>query len=233
MKKPVSKNNDLKCKFCNKKFVHERSVYNHACAKKLRFLDKDSLHSRIAFASYDKFYRTSFKTNKPKTFEDFINSRYYLEFIKFGRYIIDNNVLNPELFLDFCIKNGLRLKDWFKPTVYETYLRELNKKELPEDGIARTILLMKQWGDETGNNYNDFFRLIDANLFVNYIKKGRISPWILYNSDSGKEIIEKRLSPDQLNIILEWIDPDYWRKKFLLNKKDRNFFINLFKKEGL
>jgi len=141
--------------------------------------------------------------------------------------------MSPELFLDFCIKNGLKLKDWFKPSVYELYLRELNKKESPEKGVERTILLMKQWSDQTGNNYNDFFRLIEPNLFINYVKQGRISPWIIYNSNSGRIMLEERLNDDQLSIILEWIDPDYWKKKFLVNKKDKEFFKKLFDKEGI
>lgn len=222
-----------KCSYCGKVFVHEKSLVNHACVKKMRFLDKDSLHCRLAFASYDKFYRMALKTNKPKTMDNFINSHYYLEFVKFGRYLIDNNIMSPELFLDFCIKNGLKLKDWFKPSVYELYLRELNKKESPEKGVERTILLMKQWSDQTGNNYNDFFRLIEPNLFINYVKQGRISPWIIYNSNSGRIMLEERLNDDQLSIILEWIDPDYWKKKFLVNKKDKEFFKKLFDKEGI
>ena len=222
-----------KCVYCGRTFVREKSLYNHTCAKKLRFLDKDTRPSRIAFAAFSKFYTTVQRSKKPKTIDDFIHSSYYSEFLQYGKYVVDNNILNPEYFIDFCLKNGLKLRDWTKDSVYETYLRETNKKEDPARGAERTILLMKQWADETGNNYNDFFRLIDTNQFIYYIKLGRISPWVLYNCDSGKELLENRISHDQLNIIAEWIDPDYWMKKFLLNKKDRNFLKSVLKEEKL
>lgn len=222
-----------KCIYCGRTFVREKSLYNHTCAKKLRFLDKDTPSSRIAFASFDKFYKTIQRSKKPKTIDDFIHSSYYGEFLKFGKYVVDNNILNPEYFIDFCLKNGLKLRDWMRDSVYETYLREMNKREDPVNGAERTILLMKQWADETGNDYNDFFRLIETNKFVYYIKLGRISPWVLYNCDSGKDLLENRITPDQLNIIVEWIDPDFWMKKFLLNKKDKNFLKSLLKKENL
>lgn len=222
-----------KCVYCNRVFKNEKNLFNHSCVKKLRFLDKDTRTSRIGFAAFQKFYVTVQRSKKLKTFDDFINSKFYIEFIKFGKYVVDNNILNPDYFIDFCLKNGLKLRDWMKDSVYETYLREINKKEDSIKAAERTILLMKQWSDDTDNNYNDFFRLVDPMLFIHYSKLGRISPWVLYNCDSGKEFLENKITPDQLNIIIEWIDPDYWMKKFRMNKSERQFLQKILKKEGL
>lgn len=222
-----------KCSFCGKEFVRENSLINHSCRYKIRYFEKDNLYSRIAFEAYNKFYLIAQKSNKNKTLSEFIKSQYYSDFIKFGRYVVNNSIQYPEYFIEFCIKNSVPLINWVKPSVYEIYLREMAKKEDPDRGIERTLLLMKQWSDETGNDYRDFFRNIETTLFVHYIQQGRISPWVLYNTVSGKQILEERLSQDQLSIISSWIDPDYWHKKFLLNKKDREEIAQIFIQEGL
>lgn len=229
-KKDVQK---FECTFCGKEFVRENSLLNHACRNKIRFFDKDLPHARIAFHAYSTFYRVAQNQLKPKTVDEFIKSNYYLDFIKFGRYIVDNNIMYPEIFTEFCIRKNVPLRDWCNSSVYEVYLRHLTKNEEPENGIERTIMLMKQWSDETGYNYNDFFRKIESTRFVNYIRQGRISPWLLYNSDSGMHFLQNNLNEEQINMISDWIDPDYWRKKFTINKKDREYFKKLFKKEGL
>lgn len=232
-KKTTSVEEKFICSFCNKEFQRENSLLNHACRNKMRYFDKDTLFSRIAFGAYSKFYSMVQKQLKPKTIEEFISSKYYGDFIKFGKYVINNNLMYPEAFSEFCIKNSLPLRDWTKPSIYETYLREINKREEPEIGIERTILLMKQWADETGEEYYNFFRKIEPTLFVHYVRQGRISPWVLYNTDSGKELLQTQLNEEQINLIADWIDPDFWHKKFKLNSKDRDYFKKIFKKEKL
>lgn len=223
----------FECSFCGKEFVRENSLLNHSCRNKIRFFDKDTPHARIAFYAYSTFYRVAQNQTKPKTIDEFIKSNYYLDFIKFGRYVVNDNIMYPELFTEFCIRKNIPLRNWANPSVYEIYLRELNKNEEPENGIERTLMLMKQWADETDNNYIDFFRKIEPTRFVNYIRQGRVSPWVLYNSDSGMNFLQTQLNEEQINIISEWIDPDFWKKKFLINKKDREYFKKIFTKEGL
>jgi len=45
------------------------------------------------------------------------------------------------------------------------------------------------------------------------VSTGRISAWVLYNSDSGTEFLG-RINPEQVSMIWPWIDSDFWQRRF-------------------
>lgn len=206
-----------KCDFCKKSFVTERSLIAHSCEKKQRWLWKDEKYSMMAFRAYQLFYQIAQRSKKPKTQEDFINSNYYLGFIKFGKYLMDINAIEPVGFIEFLIRSDTKLADWANPRVYEIWIRELSKKEHPMKAYERNVLLMEQWARETGEDWIDFFRLVNPQLATKWIKSGRLSPWLLYTV--GESLIE-RLSDEQLAMVKELIEPDMWFKKFELYEEE-------------
>jgi hypothetical protein len=42
---------------------------------------------------------------------------------------------------------------------------------------------------------------------------GELAPWVLYQSDSGVKMLDE-LTPDQVKMIYEYIDPIKWAIKF-------------------
>jgi len=46
-----------------------------------------------------------------------------------------------------------------------------------------------------------------------HIANGRVSPWIVFNCDAGVDFLDA-LNDDQIGLILPWIDPEYWQRKF-------------------
>ena len=76
----------------------------------------------------------------------------------FDKYMLDVNAIDPEKFIDFVITTSVKLDKWTSDAVYETYIRELNKKETAERAVERGILLMQQWSRENDRPYNVFFR---------------------------------------------------------------------------
>jgi hypothetical protein len=46
-----------------------------------------------------------------------------------------------------------------------------------------------------------------------HIANGRVSPWIVFNCDTGVDFLDA-LNDDQIGLILPWIDPEYWQRKF-------------------
>lgn len=225
------KANNLQCHYCGKVFIREVSYTKHACISKLRFLDSNLTKNRLGFQAYQKYYDLSHRSKK--NLDDFIKSRFYNAFVKFGKFVVDNNVMYPDKYVEFLIRTNYPVDRWTNLSIYEIYLRELAKKESFEDGTERTLLLMKQWADEYNEEYYDFFRKINPNLFVHYVKNGRISPWVLYNCDSGIELLETKLNSEQLKMIEEWLDPDFWARKMKINKEDRKIYSDIFKEYGL
>jgi len=207
------------CEFCKKSFSKESTLAVHMCEKKRRWFNREEKYVRIGHNAYRMFYQLQFPGKTLPTYEKFMNSRQYIDFTKFGKYIIDLNVIRPESFIEFVIKMALPIRDWQAPHVYERYVREISKKETPIAALERNILLMEQWAQDTGEPWIDFFKKINSNLAVSWIRNGRISPWIIYTSKSANDLFI-RMNDEQLSLIKEYIEPSFWKAKVKLNKED-------------
>jgi hypothetical protein len=53
----------------------------------------------------------------------------------------------------------------------------------------------------------------------------------VFNCDSGIKFLET-LNEEQLSIILPWIDPDYWQRKFQDYLADREWVNDILNKNG-
>jgi len=59
----------------------------------------------------------------------------------------------------------------------------------------------------------DYLRYGNPNNICYEIARGRISPWMLYQSDSGVQFLST-LRDDQQKMIMDYIDPEQWALKF-------------------
>ena len=222
------------CEYCKKEFYDEKNLINHSCEKKRRWFKKDDPPSRLGFMAWSRFYELSGVGSKKKknSFNEFINSKYYNAFIKFGRHIIDLNAIEPAKLIDFVIKNNLPIDKWTNDFVYEQYVRELTKKETPEQALERMILLMQQWSMQTEEPWQDFFRKINTNLAIQWIKSGRMSPWLLYNVDSALDMID-RCSLEQQGMIQQFAPVAQWKIKFIKNRDSIDWIKNTMREAGV
>ena len=72
---------------------------------------------------------------------------------------------------------------------------------------------MMDWADTNKSQWNHYFKYVSLNRAVYDIKDGKISPWLVLNSDSGRSMLGK-LNDEQLNIVFEVMNPDFWAKRF-------------------
>ena len=63
------------------------------------------------------------------------------------------------------------------------------------------------------------------------ISTGRVSPWIVFNCESGQQFLEN-MNTDQMHIVWPWIDPDYWQKKFKDYPADQAYAEEILKQAG-
>lgn len=219
-----------KCKFCNKDFVRETTLMSHLCEKKRRMMDKDSKQNRIAYQSwliYRKMIIANVKHDKP--YEDFINDRYYLDFMKVSKHIIDLNLDKPEEFVRFVLKNAIKIDDWCKAVVYETYVKDRTKKETVERAIERSLLNMKAWAEKTGNSWCEYFAKVSTIDAVQDIRMGRISPWCTFATDQGSRLID-RFEPGQVQTLIDYIEPLSWKAKVKRQQGDADWVQEVFNK---
>lgn len=204
---------NFKCEFCGKLFAKEKTLFVHICEQKRRHLAKDEKHVQMGFLTFQKFYDITQRAKQPKTFDEFASSPFYTAFVKFGSFMVNTAPIYPEKFIEFVIKSGIKLDHWCRDELYEKYIGELIKIEPADGAIQRTIKTMMDWGETNSSPWEHYFAYVNLNRATHDIKEGLISPWILLNTKSGKEMLQ-RMNDEQLEIISLMIDPQHWIKRF-------------------
>jgi hypothetical protein len=176
-------------------------------------MSKSEKHVQAGLLTYQRFYELTQKAKQTKTFDEFASSPYYTAFIKFGSFLVNTNPIYPERFIEFVIKSGIKLDHWCRDELYDTYVSELIKIEPADGAIQRTVKTMMDWSDSNNAPWEHYFQYVNLNRATHDIKEGLISPWMVLNSKSGKEML-KRMNDEQLEIIGPVIDPVHWSRRF-------------------
>jgi hypothetical protein len=225
--------NDLTCQFCKKQYINEVSFFNHVCEKKRRHIEKDEKHVKIAFICFKHYCTKTNRLNKYQpSYDDFIDSSLYKEFISFGKHLININVSNHLGFVDFLIKMQTPLKKWSSVSTYEIYMRELNKNETPLQALERNILVMQQWSINTGEDWTEFFKKISTQTAVLWIKSGKISPWLLFSASSASDLLS-RMNQEQLEIVNNTVDAGFWELKIKRHQEDMKYIQKELSEAGI
>jgi hypothetical protein len=223
------------CKYCNKEFVKESTLAAHLCEPKRRWQQQNDAAVQLGFKSYLRFYEITQGSAKLKTYEDFSKSSYYLAFVKFGRHLIAIRAVNPVSYTDWLLKNNKKLDHWCKDQLYTEWLYQYLRKESVQDAIERALKEMQSYADietKLQNNFANYFKFGSSNLISKHISDGRISPWVVYNSDSGIQWLNQA-NQDQVKIIMPAIDPDFWQQKFRDYVSDTEWCKHILQNAGL
>jgi hypothetical protein len=218
-KEEIDKAEVFGCEFCNREFLRKSTVVKHLCENKQRWLNKDLQGNRLGFQSWLQFYKKNTAGKKNKTYEEFIRSAYYTAFVKFGTYCADVNVINVSRYADWLLKNQISIDTWTKDTNYTKFLIEYLRVEDPLDAIARSIQSTIDLAQTEQLQSKDYLRYGNVNKICYEITKGKISPWILYQSDSGLKFLDT-LNEVHIAMIIDYINPELWKIKF--NREPEN-----------
>lgn len=206
-------NKKFGCEFCGRSFIRESTVLKHICEYKHRWLEKDRPSNRIGFQAWIQFYKKNSASKKNKTYEEFIKSAYYSAFIKFGLYCTEVNVINVPRYADWLVKNQIKIDTWNTDANYTKFLIEYLKTEDPLDAIHRSIETCVILASDQKILSKDVIRFGNKNKICFQITKGKISPWMLYQSTSGQEFLSQ-LDATQQKMIMDYINPEQWAIKF-------------------
>lgn len=201
------------CQYCGKGYIKESTLAVHMCEQKRRHLAKNEKHVQLGYQTYVRFFQLTQKAKNVKMYEEFAKSPYYNAFVKFGSFLSNVNPLYPDRYIDYVVTSGVKLDHWCREELYYRYVLDFVKKEPAEVAIERSIKTMIDWADNNNSQWNHYFRYVNLNRAVYDIKDGKISPWLVLNSDTGRLMLSK-FSDEQLSIIYEVMDPDFWAKRF-------------------
>ena len=177
------------------------------CEKKRRALQKDEKHVRYGHYAFQRFYKLSAGAKKDKTYEDFCNSQYYNAFVKFGSFLNNVKPLYPEKYIDWVVTSGVKLE--------------------------RSVQTMMDWASENEPLvWNHYFRYVSLNRAVWHIKDGKISPWLILNTNEGKTMLSK-LSDEQLDLVYHVMNPEHWAMRFKRNPNDVQLVKEVAKESNL
>lgn len=219
MKKKAAIDPAFHCEFCGATFKRAGTVDKHLCEQKQRWLLRDVPDNRMAHQCWEHFYRKEMNATKKKLgYMEFIKSNYYSAFLKFGKYNAEVKSVNPLAFVDWLLENQIMVDNWASDVQYTKFLKEYLRLEDYLTAVSRTIEYAIGFGEKQRLQAHDLFRHGNSMLLCNAIVAGRISPWVIYNSDSGLEFLA-RLNDDQQGMIMEYIKPELWKRKFLGNKE--------------
>ncbi len=204
-----------KCKYCEREFRKESTLTAHLCEPKRRWQQESETGVQFGLRAYLQFYETTQGSAQLKSYTDFVASPYYNAFVKFGRHLVAIRCINSNSFINWLLKNNKKLDHWCKDKFYEEWLYEYIKKEAVQDALERSLRTMEEYasGDNGLASFSHYFKYGNHNRICHHITNARISPWVVYNCDSGIEFLES-ISQEHLAIVLPWIDPDYWNRKF-------------------
>jgi hypothetical protein len=219
------------CQYCKREFVKESSLTVHSCEQRRRHAERDEAGVRMGFHAYLKFYELTQGSAKLKTYEDFADSPYYKAFVKFGRYCVNTHVINPARFTEWILKQNKKLDYWCSDKLYEEYLLFYLRVETMEDALSRAIEYTLVWSEEKGSPSHDYLRYGNHNSIIQAIVSGRISPWVLYNSESGQKFLSEMTTEHQA-IVWPYINPDVWMAKLKQDQDNCAEAQNLLKQAG-
>jgi hypothetical protein len=220
-----------KCKYCQRDFIKESSLEVHSCEPRRRRMEKDEPGVRLGFMAYLKFYELTQGSARLKTHDDFCESAYYRAFVKFGRYCVDIRAVNPERFIAWLLKNNKKIDHWCRDSMYTEYLIAYLQIENVNDALARAMEFGIAWTEQTGSPAEDCLRYGNTNAMVYAVTTGRISPWILYNCESGQKFLSE-LDTSQIAMVWPYINSETWNKKFTDYIADQEYVREMLTKAG-
>ena len=208
------------CEYCSTGYTREKTLAVHMCQPKRRALQKNEKRVQLGLYAFNQFYKLSAGAKKQKTYEEFCKSSYYNAFVKFGSFVSNVKPLYPEKYIDYVVTSGVKLDHWCREEMYEKYATELIKKEGVQTALERSVITMMEWADEQEQApWNHYFYHVSLNRAVWHIKDGKISPWLILNCATGKEMLSK-LNDEQLGMIYNIVDPQHWAMRFKRQPSD-------------
>lgn len=202
-----------KCDHCNREFVRPSTLLKHICEQKRRYLDRDRPSNRMGYLAWKQYYQLHHPNKKNLEYNHFMNSSYYSAFVKFGTYCSDIKAINSNAFALYLVKNRIPIDNWASDVSYTKYLIEYLKYENCMDAVKRSIENLLDIANDQNVNLSDVFRYINSNKICHMIATGKVSPWVVYQSSTGKDFLSK-LDTTQTTMIFEYIDPERWNIKF-------------------
>lgn len=233
--KAIDLNRPHFCSWCQKSFAKETTLVSHSCEPRRRSESQYNPDVKLGYASYLLFNSSTAPKNsslKPKTYQEFCSSRHYTEFVRFGNWLIEQQVQEVETYVKWLLKQKIQFAQWSDVILYNNFLGELLQDETPEMGLQRSLRTVQKWTEEQGESIQNFWKKVNSNQATLWIIQGKISPWMLYNCNSAVEFLE-RCNIEQLSLIQTIAPVKKWKVRLLRHKQEADLIKSVLTEAGM
>jgi len=217
------------CSYCNKEFKRISAIEKHNCIYKQRFQLKSEPYHMIAYQCFLEYYKKYYRLEK--TYMQFIRSSYYKTFVEFAQYCIDIKVNDIIDYLFYLGDRNTLYSKWTADSNYEAYIISKIKTESPMNGLSKTLQYAVKYAKSHNCDSQNIFNCMDNSQLCHAIASGRISPWVLYNCNSGLEFLSS-LDASQQKSIWQYIDPDFWSSRLNIKREEAQVIKQLLIQAG-
>ena len=135
-------------------------------------------------------------------------------------------------YIDYVVTSGVKLDHWARDSLYEKYVLEFILKEDVHTALERSVKTMMEWAEDKSAPWNHYFYHVSTNRAVWDIKDGKVSPWLMLNCKSGKEMLSK-FTDEQLEMVYHVINPQHWAMRFKRLPNDMQLVKDIAKESKL
>jgi hypothetical protein len=192
---------------------------------------KDEKGVMLGLYTYNKFYQHTQNRSKTKSFEEFAKSPYYKAFVKFGNYCINTKCIKVERFVDYVVRSNIKLDLWASDKTYTQFLDHALQTEDVGDALIRAIEYSVKWANAKAMQSHDLLRCGSGNRLCHAIVSGSLSPWVIYQTESGQKLI-RNFSKEQIGMVWSTINPDVWDGIFSKRVEDAKYVEGVLKHAG-
>jgi len=212
--------------------MQEKTLFVHVCEQKRRYLARTEKHVMLGYDTYNRFYKMSQNFKGDKTYDDFARSPYYNAFVKFGSFVSNVNPLYPDKFINYVVTSGVKLDHWCRDELYDDYVVHLIKNEPVEVALERSVSHMLSWANDNNSQFNHYFLYVSLSRACYDIRDGKISPWLVLNCTSGKDML-KKFNDEQLMAVSAVMDVPFWLNKFKKLSADSELVKQVVKESSI
>jgi hypothetical protein len=144
---------------------------------------------------------------------------------------VGTKAINPRQFTEWLLKHNKKIDNWGSDKIYTEYLLDYLKVEAVADALARAVEFSIDWSEQHSASPHDCLRYGSTHAMCHAVTTGRVSPWVIYNSESGQKFLGE-LTADQVSMIWPYIDSDVWQKRFADYAADAEYAKLILKQAG-
>lgn len=230
----IDLNKPFTCEFCKKSFTKEASLVSHMCEPKRRH---QSRHMREVTAAYETYVQLQKILNPKKahvipTYQEFCHSTLWTTLVKFRTWCEEQLVQECAAYVVWLCDRNVRVDAWCDRMLYDEFLKDLLLSESAEQAVARSLTCMQQWAQHTGQDWRSFFEKAHPNQIIQWITTGRLTAWLVYNTQSAECFLQK-CTPEQLQTVQRMWPPQQWRVRFLRQSEEAECIRSTLTQAGL